>query len=784
MLARTAGLPLAWLDRLAINWTQADHALQIAERDRSHASAALQRAFDSFFAPDAVFLSDPVRTSIYKARQVFFQQQKLPPEKTLAAWQEQVAHYPTLSNLLQAVAANRSAEQSLVTATKDYQALYDKALAQAWHSLQDLCGEEDFQRALLFSSHALLAQLPRFRQEDPADFRKKERQTALAVLQYATRMAAKTSPYSRFTTVSLHTLEQGEAPEMPGFGKTAGTPNVALLEALYDVLLRAPAFYRALSVSLNPCIVRTEKEEYAWLYFDGTRESFQQAPVSPALDFVVETLLAKERALPFIQLLPLLADAADAEPAALEHYLIDLVDSGFLEWVLPETGLSAGWCGSLYQFLGFLPAEPLIVETAALLQWLRTAARMLSFQSIEAARATQVETVEQVRAFFEKFGGTVPPIAPEQVFFEDVEKPHALSVPPEALLELADQLADCWRNRPQQSLPRAQAALLQHWEKTWRPHEEVGFLEFVRSRLSAPATTDASLSEAEVSQENYRKVNEPIRIGALLQCYPDASGRWHAVVNALFPGGGKLMARWLHLFPSALREQLAGWSGAPPFPWQGWHNANFQSMPTGQALLVPGGRFYTPKHGQAYWLGNLNLVKKESGILGLKDRESGAEFSMTDLGLEAPETRPPAMQMLWQIGVPAVSVEMLSAQNAWQPFYESGRHRERQEKGSLTLAREAWEIVPETWQWWLEQASGHLEFFRKTRQALSALGIPRRYFAHFSREKPQYFDQDSPAQMLLFEKLLATGKGPLYLTEKLPGNKGEYATEIVLEILI
>ncbi|MBK9335116.1 MAG: lantibiotic dehydratase [Lewinellaceae bacterium] len=836
MLVRSAGLPFARIEALATTWETAEKALQVGRADLADRAAALQTAFDAALSA----CTDPaLRTAVYNARRDFFQRRRLPApalETRLTA---------AASELTQAIRHYRQSEVEYLAAGAAYAAHYETALAEAYRQLQGIAGEPEFQRALLFSSHALLEELPRFAEIPVGQFAKKERRTARSVLQYATRMATKTTPLSRFATVSALQVEQDDLPEMPlptdtwpeaapTFGKSIVTPNVVLLEALYAVLLTDPTFLRALPLALNPCITGPTPGACRWLFHDGAQERFQEAAANPMLDFIAGLLLENQRRMPFEKLLETIVATTDLERAPTEAYLIQLADVGFLEWVLPVSGLSADWCSSLYRFLGFLPAEPLMVDAAALLQWLRTTARTLAYLPVSEAMAAQRNAGEQVRLFFERHGATPPPVPPEQLFYEDTETGFAaedftaearrrgdtffedntpprlrasavkksasavkknISAVPETLL---DQLAEAWRRRPRKPIPQHRAAFLSFVLEKTKTGQAVGFLDVARAFLEEKMPAD--LPAPVVFQ-----TDKPDKIGALLQVFWE-NDRPCAVVNALYPGGGKMFARWLHLFPPHIGRIVCDWptqnsklntQNSPlAFPWQGYFNANLQPALTADALCVPGGRVQAGIGGRSFLLGDLD-VATENGALVLRDRVSGQPIELTDLGLEAPETRPPVLRLLWQLAVPYVSLEALLPEAKgegvaadFNPLNiakgtghgargEGVLFRPRLWHGDLVLARAAWAVPPAMWQ---NGTASPQEFFQNVRETFAALGVPRHFFARIVPEKPQAFDRDSPLSMLLFQKIVQQGTGTLYLSEMLPVPEAR-AEEIVVEIM-
>jgi len=122
------------------------------------------------------------------------------------------------------------------------------------------------------------------------------------------------------------------------------------------------------------------------------------------------------------------------------------------------------------------------------------------------------------------------------------------------------------------------------------------------------------------------------------------------------------------------------------------------------------------------------------------------------------------------------------------PGGEGWKFLERVEYDSLILARKAWQIDQTVAMQWLSE-SGDAGFFKRVRKELLAMNVPRRFFARLLRQKPQYFDLDSPLAMQLFAKMLRQAGTPVVLTEMLPlpeqcvvQKDGLRAAEFVMEI--
>lgn len=754
MLIRAAGLPLFFLEELSAVWPE---EFPENERIRADFDALLLRLGES-----------PFRTAVYNARKVFFQKQKTPPEAfhRLLRHHEHIPEATALLHRLERLNDLNSGR------TRKYQ----EVLLENYRALQGFAQHETLQRALLFSSHELLGRLPGFRERRPELFDKKDRRTAFSLLKYLSRAVVKPIPLSKFATVALTRMNAGLPENAPSWIKSEVTPNVALLPALYDVLLQEPAFYRSLFVSLNPCITATRRA--SWIYFNGEEESFQHLENHAIADLVVQILLSRQRKMPAEALLDLLGEEVNASREQLQALLSDLVGIGLLEWDLPEKGLSPGWCGGLYQYLGFLPQAPaLVVETAALLQWLRSAGRSFSYMSVQEVQAAQQQASSRLGDFFHHFGGEMPQIPAEQIFFEDVNEDVRMEMPDGVLQQLIGDLKNCWQAKPTFGATGLHARVITFGQGMLTDGESIDFITFCEKFLQE-------------SSHQTRQVELPRdggKAGALLQVFKKETGEYGAVVNGIFPGGGKLFARWLHLFPADFRQQLAAWNESMVFPWQGWSNANFQPVHSNTTLSVPDGRIAARSGGRNMILGNL-MVRREKNLLQLIDSESNEIVRLTDLGLEAAALRPPVMQVLQCLGIPYFSLHPLVREHTtWEIGGIGWRFRDRLEFRSLVLLRKTWEIQPGLAHSWPGKP-GEPGFFYLIRKKLSEMNVPALFFARFYGEKPQYFDLNSPVFMYLFGKMLRQTEYPVLLTEMLPmpgqcvvRKEGLHAAEFVVE---
>lgn len=626
-LIRSGGLPLeAWTP--LVNGMPDWEALNVAEQD---ATAQLLRAFDEVLG----FIQEPVlRTKIYNARKDFYQRRKAPAASLVALFQLE----PGLTGLLETLQLWQSMQEAKVRAEQQF----EQGLLENYRILQGLpaAWDEMMRKSLVFASHDLLSGLQGFEKKTGVAFDKRDRRSALALVQYLSRAVFKTSPLGRFTQVQakairgIQTSEKTEGAWLEA--KSMVTPNVALLPAIYEVLLKTPAFYQSLKVGLNPAL-KIGPNRAEWLYFDGEEEAFQQFELDAVLSFILDLMLENGRIMPFSSLLEALEAGVEASLEDLDKLLFQLLAMGLLEWDLPEKGLSPSWCGSLYNYLGYLPSDPVLTEAAYLLQWLRTSGRVLPFQSVTDAQIHQKEALLEVKKFLEKHGGAMPPIPAEQLFFEDFARDEVFDLPEGDLELLVEDLRECWQQQETHLASPFRVRVCRFVESRMKVGESMDFLAFARQFLLFRQ------SETEAGAARPRLVRHKGKMGALLQVYREA-GKTKAVVNALYAGGGKMFARWLPLFPSGVTEALRAWQSVNdpgvlevPFPWQGWSNANFQPNFSGLSLAVPDGRVGHAKAGEAILMKDLWVLRGADGAAQLYDKQRNKVLQFVDLGLEAPE---------------------------------------------------------------------------------------------------------------------------------------------------
>ena len=75
-------------------------------------------------------------------------------------------------------------------------------------NIKELSKETALRNGLLLSAPSVLDRIASYQKKEIADFRKKEKQTERTIVQYLTRIATKTSPFSTFNQIGLAEIKE------------------------------------------------------------------------------------------------------------------------------------------------------------------------------------------------------------------------------------------------------------------------------------------------------------------------------------------------------------------------------------------------------------------------------------------------------------------------------------------------------------------------------------------------------------------------------------------------
>ncbi len=277
---------------------------------------------------------------------------------------------------------------------------------QCRHHLYRLAKDEKLRKGLLLSSNSLLNNIDSYLLAGRGERNKKTQQAENGLLKYVTRMYAKTSPFSTFTSLAAGRLSEDDTYILlPENEETGGIiSHIRLNNYLYaylkELLIRLPEVSVHMPVRLNPS-VRKDGANYCFLTNHHNAESFQRIPVHPLRELIMELMNAAGQSVTVRYLSGILVqDYLDASFDQADNYLLQLLGYGFLEWNIPVSGTDPDWDSKLRCFLHDSGIRhPFVYELADLLGRMRKAAGQYAEVSLDQRQRIQTETYQAFRGY-------------------------------------------------------------------------------------------------------------------------------------------------------------------------------------------------------------------------------------------------------------------------------------------------------------------------------------------------------------------------------------------------
>ncbi|MFK7808393.1 MAG: lantibiotic dehydratase [Saprospiraceae bacterium] len=578
-----------------------------------------------------------------------------------------------------------------------------------------LSGNPMLQKGLLQSSPSLWEGIQRYRQQPVSVYRKKERQTERSLAQYLARICTKTSPFSTFTGLSFTKISGKNSILSSDSNDGKIRVNNYVLAQLQELLSGYPDFYQHLAVQINPTL-RSVGEEYVFLINSRNVESIQRVEVNDVLVLLLESIRTTASGqMKFATLKNKMVREIEAPAEQLDAYLAELIRYGLINWVWPVSSTDPKWLDHLLarinpleSFQGhqlLLEALNDLRETAKLLpsltaekRWPRINGSLKKLrETFEAIAANSPsENKEITKQAFVAFQGKNITLNAQNLFFEDHQvhgdfdwSKKDLKKGVEELAKLIDLVL------PLRLYPEMEVPL--HFFKThYARGERVSLLKFYEDFYHAIRKEDVFSGTAAFSKEreiialrkqvvkelrthieiNYDfNVHLPVRLlntvfsqlpiqqkaasvprtdsyGALLQLQKSETGRYKSYIDAVFTGYGKMLGRFLHLFPDKHTEELKGWIEElrGKDTWAdlsdaSFHNANAHPLFLKTFISASGTQQSNPQSTTQLPLLDLFVSYNES-LDKLKLFHQEIEITTFNFGLEALQTRSPLYRLL------------------------------------------------------------------------------------------------------------------------------------------
>lgn len=248
VLVRIAGLPASTLEIFSRSWGASGYESLLARQEDLEASRSLliERLYT------AVGHAPPkARGFLLQVKRDCFNRRALSHHLDDSRWQD-------LGGPLEELSRTVGQEKALSEATRAFGALYRKQRSREVEELLEVAEGLSFRRGLALASPILLGRLPRQRRLDTGSWSRRQRKLASSLARYATRCAAKLSPYSTFTRIAVGTARSTPEPSAPTSRKEFSCPwqersllrvKPYLLDQLHDLL-------KTRTIARDPSLVR------------------------------------------------------------------------------------------------------------------------------------------------------------------------------------------------------------------------------------------------------------------------------------------------------------------------------------------------------------------------------------------------------------------------------------------------------------------------------------------------------------------------------------------------
>ena len=783
------------------------------------------------------------------------------PFKTLNSIQfpQQEAVLQYIERKLNAKALSPEEKQAVNAFEANFESLFQEAVLAPRKAILALAEKDVLRKGLLQSSHSFVERVEKYQKQDPLEFRKKERQTERSIAQYLARIAAKTSPFSTFTNLSINTLDGKSATDGDGSVRSKVRINNYLHTYLKELLCNFDAFFVGMELKINASAYR-EGDQQVFLLNSRNIESVQQIEHDDVIEKVFEIIKFYKGKVGFRQLIGELKEIVDAKLEELGLFVLQLQRYGLLEWHWPISGNDTEWDIKLVEW--FMTMKPFTLRTSIVqsLQLLRENGNRFEEADVPTRKALVLESFESIKDCcarlktnqweglpatentFTHFEAGDFIFIPERLYYEDTERSVDITWGQKELegsiaeldellhliqpfqidgmeIKMRNFYKDHFKNEDRVGLMQFYSAYFQ--ENEWRLDpdlEEVTALrdEFCKNlstqiRYTNDFTVDLSLVDLRmILAKKELEIQPPLSsysYGALVQFFSNG-GTYKSYVDATFTGYGKMLGRFLHLFPKEKTNTLSDWT-ADLRKAQCWtdnvdasiFNANAHPSILPFEISMPGGENKLPPADQIP-ISELAIKWDElSQRLVLLRGET--EVTVFDLGLEAISNRSPMYQMLSTFGPPIPRIGVLKImlisvtrkeENGWYklPRVTIGDY--------LVLQRRAWGIpqkdVPLRGKTESESAYYlRLNLWRQQyqlpQQLFFTLG-PIEFGESDTAErkgdlhKPQFIDFSIPALVSHFARELTKVTGYLKLEEMLPDVNGmlEVGGEVAVSELV
>jgi lantibiotic biosynthesis dehydratase-like protein len=782
ILARIGGLPFNYMEN--ISWINKEELEKYYSRseamqaEKKQLLSNLLKVINKIEEYPAKFYLKILRRDVFNNRNL-----KIKPFEYEGAIQEEF--YAVIEQVKQYKTRLDNWEKELVK----FETFYIKEEERSRSILQQNKLSESIGKGLQLASHSLLDRFKNYQSKGAGKVNKKILQTERTLLQYLSRAASKTSPFSSFTKVGIIDFKN----ELRYEAKRKVRLNNSLFALLRDALVHYPPFYKQLRIRLNPAIIKSFDGSEAdsiteWKFLLNTKniESIQHLENSGLIKFVIESLSNDKADFTYSSFVEMLSENVESDSASLEQFLSQLINYGLIEWNWPFSGLDPYWPFKLENLLISYSMDDLLVELQQSLievkAWMkhfekgdfnlrkevqRKAFDRLQYIAEKFLEVTSLKEVEQEATsdhlkniFAVKFN-----LTKEQIFYEDVSQDAEsdfsksdFEVIAEELEQLTNLLNPFYYNSNKEkyftffksNYPSGKVDLLSFYEDYFRnpidvapiiDQEEINkrkdYLVELMEKGNWKNLDHFHLDLSVFPVLEKKVIDQHISKAAFLQLYKTEETT-KAFIDTAFMGYGKMFGRFLHLFPKELtaiirknNEEINNNTLWVENVDASIYNPNVHPSFLSWELKMPGSQNNLPKNNQISITDLEIRMDSKLSSLFLFDKKRNKRVVIFDFGFEALENRSPMYQLLATFNYKLVGPDILTDildNRLTQKDKEGIIHRPRISVGNhLIIRRRGWGIPKSILPLKLN-AESHASYFLRLNQWRRSLLIPKKVF--------------------------------------------------------
>jgi len=176
------------------------------------------------------------------------------------------------------------------------------------------------------------------------------------LFKYVSRYCAKTTPYSTLTQLALGMVVDQVSICTSSYTDDSLAPvghirvNGSVLEWLLIHLTNDQEISQQLPIRLNPTLT-VEGSNYLFLVNFRNIEAFQVLGAAPMLEFIRSLLAPLRKGLSFIELSHFVKNVSNASESDVLIYIRNLLNTGFIEFAIPISGIEPDWLHDLAEYM-------------------------------------------------------------------------------------------------------------------------------------------------------------------------------------------------------------------------------------------------------------------------------------------------------------------------------------------------------------------------------------------------------------------------------------------------